>query len=66
MIRNVLLLCFAVGLITLGPGAANAVWLGDKAPLFTAESTKGEVKLEDFLGKKYVILAFYFRVNTFA
>lgn len=33
--------------------------IGDSAPLFTAESTRGTVSLEQYLGKQNVILIFY-------
>jgi len=33
--------------------------VGEKAPLFQAESTKGTVRLQDYLGKQYVMLVFY-------
>jgi peroxiredoxin Q/BCP len=64
MTKKTMTLALAVLLGLFTPMAASAMWLGDKAPLFTAESTTGEVKMEDFLGKKYVVLAFYFFVNT--
>jgi len=48
------------------PLGAHAVALGDKAPLFTAVSDKGEVSLENYLGQKYVIIAFYYAINTSA
>lgn len=39
---------------------SEALQVGDKAPLFEGASTQGAIKLDDFFGKKHVILAFYF------
>ena len=66
MTRKMLLICLALGLVLALPLGAHAVALGDKAPLFTAVSDKGEVSLEDYLGQKYVIIAFYYAINTSA
>ena len=63
MTRTLLIIFFAVG-VALIPIGARAVSIGDKAPHFTAVSDKGEVDLKDYLGEKYVIIAFYFAVNT--
>ena len=41
-----------------------ALSVGDRAPAFTAQSNQGEVSLADHLGKKNVILAFYFAIFT--
>ncbi|WP_019120022.1 peroxiredoxin [Brevibacillus massiliensis] len=38
--------------------------VGAIAPLFTAESTCGEVRLADYIGKKNVVLIFYPRDHT--
>ncbi len=38
--------------------------VGDKAPLFEAPSTRGTIRISDYLGKKIVILAFYFKDFT--
>ncbi|MFM1655365.1 peroxiredoxin [Brevibacillus sp. B_LB10_24] len=38
--------------------------VGASAPLFTAESTCGEVRLADYIGKKNVVLIFYPRDHT--
>lgn len=37
-----------------------ALQVGDKAPLFEAVSTKGTINLENYRGKRHVVLAFYF------
>ena len=48
----------------LFPDSCNSVRaaldVGDEAPLFEAAPAKGLVKLIDYLGKKNVVLAFYF------
>lgn len=43
---------------------AAAVEVGDQAPEFEAESTMGTIRLADYLGKKNVLLAFYFKDFT--
>ena len=48
-----------VGFLIL-PSMAHALGVGDKAPLFTAESTQGTISLESYLGQKHVVLAFYY------
>ena len=40
--------------------AALALEVGDRAPLFQGQSTRGTVGSEDYLGEKFVVLAFYF------
>ncbi len=47
-------------MVALGSVGAHALEVGEKAPLFEAASTRGTVRLADFLGKKSVVLAFYF------
>ena len=63
MPRTLLILFFTVG-VALMPVGSQAVSIGDKAPLFTAASDKGEVSLDKYLGQKYVIIAFYYAINT--
>jgi peroxiredoxin len=53
-----------VSALLLLAGPAMAVKVGEKAPGFTVMSNQGEVSLEQFAGKKNVILAFYFAINT--
>lgn len=60
---NVLMALLAL-LLAAVPLAALAVETGGKAPDFEAESTVGTVKLSDYLGKKNVLLAFYFKDFT--
>ena len=59
------ILCAALALLlTAVPLAAFAAEAGGKAPDFEAESTMGPVKLSDYLGRKNVLLAFYFKDFT--
>jgi hypothetical protein len=46
------------------PFQALGLAVGEKAPLFEAPSTHGMIKLGDYLGKKHVVLAFYFKDFT--
>ncbi len=60
------LFCFIAILLTalLWIAPAFSVEVGDKAPDFVAESTMGTIRLADYLGKKNVLLAFYYRGFT--
>ena len=60
---NVLLALLFLLLVSV-PLAALAADTGGNAPDFEAESTMGTVKLSDYLGKKNVLLAFYFKDFT--
>ena len=51
-------------LCTLVPFSALALEVGQRAPDFEAESTMGTIRLSDYLGKKNVLLAFYFKDFT--
>ena len=46
------------------PLAADAVEVGEKAPLFEGASTMGDIRLTDYIGKQHVVLALYFAVFT--
>jgi len=48
----------------LFPLLAASAAVQEKAPDFEAESTKGTIRLSDYLGKKNVLLAFYFKNFT--
>ena len=48
----------------LFPSLAASVDVQGKAPDFEAESTKGIIRLADYLEKKNVLLAFYFKDFT--
>jgi len=39
---------------------AQALEPGQKAPFFDASSTFGDIRLADYLGKNYIVLAFYY------
>ena len=52
-------------LLALGAAPGLALEVGDKAPAFELQSTTGEnIKLEDYLGKKAVVLFFYIGAFT--
>ncbi len=61
--RNPLLFPLIV-LMLLLPAGSFALTAGQEAPSFRAPSTRGPVHLADFLGKKHVVLAFYYRDFT--
>lgn len=46
------------------PSLAAAADVQGKAPEFEAESTEGTIRLTDYLGKRNVLLAFYFKDFT--
>jgi hypothetical protein len=46
------------------PAVSLALEVGDKAPAFSGNSTRGNIQLSDFIGKKNVILALYFAAFT--
>jgi hypothetical protein len=48
----------------LFPLLAASADVQGKAPDFEAESTRGTIRLADYLGKKNVLLAFYFKNFT--
>jgi hypothetical protein len=59
---GVVLVATVVGmtLVAVGPGSARAVEVGDPAPAFSlASTTGGDISLNDFRGKKWVLLEFY-------
>lgn len=58
--------CAALLLALWLPGGAGAagIEVGQKAPVFEAESTAGTLRLADFLGQKRVVLAFYLKDFT--
>jgi len=55
-----LLKVFLLAGVLMLPSMASALTVGDKAPPFDAESTEGTISLENYLGKKNVVLAFYY------
>jgi alkyl hydroperoxide reductase subunit AhpC len=42
------------------PSISLALNVGDSAPLFDAESTEGTISLQNYLGQKHVVFAFYY------
>jgi len=50
----------ASAMAALGSIGARALEVGEKAPAFEAPSTKGAILLSEYLGKRHVVLAFYF------
>lgn len=63
--KNKLLYLFWLGFVmALTPSSGLSVEVGDKAPVFEAESTMGTIRLNDYLGKKNVLLAFYYKNFT--
>jgi len=62
--RNVLLLSFIVMNLLWMPAVSFGLDVGDKAPLFSGNSTQGKIQSADFLGKKNVVLALYFAIFT--
>jgi hypothetical protein len=59
---GVVLLATLLGLtvVAVGPGSARAVEVGEPAPTFSLASTTGaDISLNDFRGKKWVLLEFY-------
>ncbi|GFE58020.1 hypothetical protein AOG1_19000 [Geobacter sp. AOG1] len=51
---------FTSALVALESIGAHSPEAGEKAPLFEAVSTKGPIRLADYLGKWNVVLVFYF------
>ena len=51
-------------MLSLAVSHAAAVEVGDPARAFEAQSTSGTIRLADYLGKKNVLLAFYFKDFT--
>ncbi|TNF50680.1 hypothetical protein EP232_00390 [bacterium] len=64
MSGKVLLVCFCTFAMVFAPVTGQALGVGEKAPSFTAESNQGEIALDQYLGKKNMVLAFYFAINT--
>jgi len=58
--RFLVAMALAVISVTVGPRPARAVEVGEPAPDFTLASTTGsDISLNDFRGKKWVLLEFY-------
>lgn len=61
--KKIFIVLFAF-FLTIVPGLAAALEVGDEAPQFEAVSDKGPINLLDYRGKKNVVLAFYFADYT--
>ena len=60
--RSLLLLGMLLAGLLVVASAATALEVGDKAPDFTLPSTTGvKISLNQFRGKKHVLLEFYIR-----
>jgi hypothetical protein len=61
MVGGVLLgAALAVTWVVVGPGPVMAAEVGERAPDFSLASTSGsDISLNDFRGKKFVLLEFY-------
>ena len=62
--RIVVLLSFIVLNLLWVPAESFGLDVGEKAPLFSGNSTQGKLQLIDFQGKKNVVLALYFAIFT--
>ena len=60
MVNTAVLLTAAVLIGLAAAAPARAAEVGKAAPVFAAESSTGKIALEDYRGKKNVLLAFYF------
>ncbi len=50
----------AMSLVAIGPRPTRAVEVGEPAPTFSLASTTGvDISLNDFRGRKWVLLEFY-------
>jgi len=61
--RNFITYAFTL-MIFLSPASIMAVEVGEKAVDFAGVSTRGEIRLSDYQGKKPVVLALFFRAFT--
>lgn len=57
---RILFLIIAGALLLSTSAMSYALNVGDKAPLFEAESTTGRISLKSYIGHSNVILAFYY------
>ena len=62
---KIVILAWFIAMNTLlAPAVSFALDVGDKAPLFSGNSTEGQIQLTDFIGKQNVVLALYFAIFT--
>jgi hypothetical protein len=57
-------LSFVLLVILAAPGLSLGLDVGDEAPPFSANSTRGTVQLADFNGRQSIVLALYFAAFT--
>ena len=55
---------FTVLLTLSAPAPCLGLDVGERAPAFAADSTRGRISLADYAGKQHVVLALYFAVFT--
>ena len=60
MRKSVIKGIFSLALSAMRSIGARSLDVGEKAPPFEAPSNRGIVRLADYLGKRNVLLAFYF------
>ena len=63
-LKFTLLMSLVVLNILGSPAKSFGLNVGDKAPSFIGNSTKGKIQLADYLGRKNVVLALYFAAFT--
>ena len=63
-LKFTLLISFIVLNLLWSPTESFGLNVGNKAPLFVGNSTKGKIQLTDYLGRKNVVLALYFAAFT--
>ena len=64
MTKQLLFAAIALLFAVVAAPALAGVEVGMKAPDFEAESTMGTIRLSDYLGKKNVLLAVYYKDFT--
>jgi hypothetical protein len=57
---RILFSIIAIAFLLSTPKISFDLNVGDKAPLFEAESTMGTISLKSYVGNSNVILAFYY------
>jgi hypothetical protein len=62
--RPPVVLSFALLVILAAPGLSLGLDVGDKAPPFSGNSTRGTVQLADYNGRQNIVLALYFAAFT--
>ena len=58
--RSLVIFCLLLGIVFMGSMTATALQIGEKAPAFTLSSTTGGmISLNQYKGKKLVLIQFY-------